>query len=428
MRFGLVLLTIVSACLLGANYWGPTRVSLPAHMINNPSVFLENLITPEQGDTLMNLAKEMKEFPVNAADLKFYHTRHEHIGEAEPLPEDGICEHPYMIPSVNGTHCILPGRIDIGRHYILGGGVQGLKEPYEDIVSRLLSFGRYIFDPSKYAVVDELFHAEHFQNAAKAVCPAEKQYLDPFQFNFIVQVPGQTVALHVDGVYFWGATRFQFPQWLLAVMQFSGLFQDKFIDQIQVVGYFHRWEPTEERGGQFVYWDSEEVQPRTVPPKPLAGSIVDGSKTVHAATVYRPGVKAPRVNKSADLKLIYVGDDRWELLENGKVFQTYTTDDLRWTIVYRARCFANEEEAVRFKNLPEEETMQLEDVLNILKNDMIKRGKMSENDTSSRLDLAITLMDEYIKYPLSPNAIIPYNYCALPKLFPQLAPVLSWFC
>merc|ERR1712137_150477 len=375
MRFGLVLLTIVSACLLGANYWGPTRVSLPAHMINNPSVFLENLITPEQGDTLMNLAKEMKEFPVNAADLKFYHTRHEHIGEAEPLPEDGICEHPYMIPSVNGTHCILPGRIDIGRHYILGGGVQGLKEPYEDIVSRLLSFGRYIFDPSKYAVVDELFHAEHFQNAAKAVCPAEKQYLDPFQFNFIVQVPGQTVALHVDGVYFWGATRFQFPQWLLAVMEFSGLFQESFIDQIQVVGYFHRWEATEERGGRFVYWDTEETNPRTIPPLPLAGSIVDGSKTVHAATVYRPGVKAPKLDKSADNKLVYVGNDKWELQENGKLFKTYDTDD-----------------------------------------------------ASSPLDLAVTLMDEYITYPLSPTAIIPYNYCALPKLFPQIAPLLSFVC
>merc|ERR1712137_394436 len=389
MRFGLVLLTIVSACLLGANYWGPTRVSLPAHMINNPSVFLENLITPEQGDTLMNLAKEMKEFPVNAADLKFYHTRYEHIGEAEPLPEDGICEHPYMIPSVNGTHCILPGRIDIGRHYILGGGVQGLKEPYEDIVSRLLSFGRYIFDPSKYAVVDELFHAEHFQNAAKAVCPAEKQYLDPFQFNFIVQVPGQTVALHVDGVYFWGATRFQFPQWLLAVMEYSGLFQEDFIDQIQVVGYFHSWNPTPEHGGNFVYWDTSDPIPRSVPPMPLAGSIVDGSKTVHAATVYQPQVKAPKCDKSAETKLVYVGNEEWELYSDGNIVEKYKTDDLRWTIVYRARCFASKEEVDRFYNLPESDIKKLEDVLDILEKDLISKGKLDEKKELNRLDLAI---------------------------------------
>lgn len=46
-----------------------------------------------------------------------------------------------------------------------------------------------------------------------------------------MQVPGQTVATHVDGVYFWGATRREFPQWLLACMMFSGLFQDEFIHQ-----------------------------------------------------------------------------------------------------------------------------------------------------------------------------------------------------
>jgi hypothetical protein len=49
-----------------------------------------------------------------------------------------------------------------------------------------------------------------------------------------MQVPGQTVPLHVDGAYFWGATRFQMPQWLLAAMVFSGLFQDLFVDQVSV--------------------------------------------------------------------------------------------------------------------------------------------------------------------------------------------------
>jgi hypothetical protein len=45
------------------------------------------------------------------------------------------------------------------------------------------------------------------------------------------------VALHIDGAYFVGATRFEYPQWLLAAMVFSGLFADDFVDQVQVVGY-----------------------------------------------------------------------------------------------------------------------------------------------------------------------------------------------
>lgn len=84
----------------------------------------------------------------------------------------------------------------------------------------------------QYPVVVKLFQQDKFQQAAKAICPANKQFLDPFQFNFIMQVPGQTVATHLDGGYFWGATRKEMPQWLLACMAFSGLFQDKFVDQV----------------------------------------------------------------------------------------------------------------------------------------------------------------------------------------------------
>ena len=90
--------------------------------------------------------------------------------------------------------------------------------------------------------VDGLFNDPKFQTLAKDTCPSDKQVLDPFQFNFIIQVmspshkearfrvsgcswplcltltgslpqvPGQTVAAHLDGVYFWGASRFNVPQ------------------------------------------------------------------------------------------------------------------------------------------------------------------------------------------------------------------------
>lgn len=325
----------------------------------------------------------------------------------------------------------MAGRVDIGRHYILSGGVQGRKEPYEDQVARLLSFGRYMFDYREYPIVAELFHSEIFQSAAKSVCPKDKQVLDPFQFNFIGQLPGQTVALHVDGVYFWGATRFQFPQWLLAVMQFSGLFQKEYVDQIQVVAYFHQWNATEQIGGEFVYWDVNQDIPKKQLPLSRAGSIVDGSKVIHAATVYQPDKKAPKLDKSAQNILSYVSDDRWTLSSNGKVIGEYVTDDIRWTIVYRARCFASEAEVKHFNNLPENEVMKLDEILNKLANDLIARGKLDKSfklEEADKLDFAIKLLDEYIKYPLSPYAAIPYNYCALGKLQPWLNPLLSLIC
>ena len=51
----------------------------------------------------------------------------------------------------------------------------------------------------------------------------------------------------VDGAYFWGATRFQYPQWLLAAMVFSNRFAERFVDQVQVVAYLHEWEPSTRR-------------------------------------------------------------------------------------------------------------------------------------------------------------------------------------
>jgi hypothetical protein len=78
--------------------------------------------------------------------------------------------------------------------------VDGLKESYATMVSRLLSFGFYVFDLAEVPPVEALFDDPAFRRLAQSVCPPAKQHLDPFQFNFILQLPGQTVAAHLDGV------------------------------------------------------------------------------------------------------------------------------------------------------------------------------------------------------------------------------------
>lgn len=84
------------------------------------------------------------------------------------------------------------------------GGLEGTKESYGDLVDRVSSFGKYTFfeDIDKYPAVKALFSSEVFVKSAEKVCPAQESttsndglqpsYLDPFQFNFIIQVPGQT--------------------------------------------------------------------------------------------------------------------------------------------------------------------------------------------------------------------------------------------
>ena len=258
------------------------RSDIPQHLLNLPALFVENLISPESFKDLNDLMREMEVFPSNVDDLRSigFTPLHEHIGEAQPIGADGKCSHKYLAPNINRTHCILPQRIDIGKHFITTGGIRlflvsyciylrflidliltcviifyysficaylysgpdAIREPFEKMINRVSSFGRYMFETvEKYPIVVKLFQQDKFQKAAKSICPAEKQFLDPFQFNFIMQVPGQTVATHIDGAYFWGATRKDVPQWLLACMGFSGLFQDKFVDQVRTVGYPHHY-------------------------------------------------------------------------------------------------------------------------------------------------------------------------------------------
>ena len=95
---------------------------------------------------------------------------------------------------------------------------------------------------------------------------------------------------------------------------------------------------------------------------------MDGSKVVHAGDVYREGFRPPRLDKSAANALVHVGDEQWELVsgtaEGNVTKATYATDDLRWTVVYRARCFEDASKAAKFNaGVPEGEKLSLECVL-----------------------------------------------------------------
>ena len=433
---GLLYIPLLAVALALAVRFIP-RADVPQHLAGHPVFEQDELIPKETRLKLLQNIRDMKTFMSNIDTAKSSGViaTHDHIGEAIPINADGTCSHQYLFPNNDRTRCILPERIDVGRHFIQTGGLDGVKESFDVLMDRVSSFARYKFnkDVAEFPVVRELFESENFQTAAKSVCPADQTYLDPFQFTFIINLPGQTVAAHLDAPYFWGANRFRFPQWLLVAMVFSNLFQDQFIHQIQVVGYLHEWPNgvNPQNGGDFVFHANSSYM-GTVISKPGAGTIVDGSKVIHAAKIYRPEVVPPHLEKDKFSQLVHLEGDNWELRVADEVVQRYTTQDFRISMVYRARCFASAEEATRYATLPEEEMMSLENVLNTLQADLIKRGVTTQAklDTMPKLDLAFLIIDTYIKYPLAPveAAWMPYNYCAIPRAVPWAAPLFNLFC
>lgn len=144
--------------------------------------------------------------------------------------------------------------------------------------------------------------------------------------------------------------------------------------------------------GQFLYYPTNDETPQMVPPLPLAGSAVDGSKLVHAAGVYKPEISPPTLDKDKNNALFYVGDEKWHLKEDDKILRKYDTSDLRMTVVYRSRCFESEEAMLSFnkrnpsaaviKPKPEEidtsSNMKLEEILDTLKADLVQKNLLTK--------------------------------------------------
>jgi hypothetical protein len=369
----------------------------------------------------------------------------------------------------------------------------GFKESARTAISRLMSFSQYEFDTSAFGpVARDLFESESFRRVARDVCPSTQQLLDPVQVSFIIQLPGMSVPLHLDAPYFKGASRFQLPVWLLAVMKFSGLFEDAFVHQVQVVAYIHKWTPddhtddnsgvsggrrTTHRASEFTYYNDADGTASIVPPRPLGGTAVDGSKVVHAAQTYMPSHTPPLLQKEHRHSLRHVDDDVWHLTtaEVPNRTLTYTTDQLRIATVYRARCFATDRERRYFRKTvladtdakaskdaggdgdveqldeqmgEEEETYglwSLNRVLRILSDDLVRRGVLSDVDVvrgddhdddtvgiadtaAARLTFGNLLMRTYIHYPLPRHTWFPWNVCLLSELVPTLQPLMSLMC
>ena len=67
--------------------------------------------------------------------------------------------------------------------------------------------------------------------------------------------------------------------------------------------------------------------------------------------------------------------DVWTLLANNETVQNYTGDDLRWTIVYRARCFKDAATADRYNAQKDTGAASLEHILSVLRGDLVAKGK-----------------------------------------------------
>mmetsp|Transcript_8987 Transcript_8987/g.16937 ORF Transcript_8987/g.16937 Transcript_8987/m.16937 type:complete len:171 (-) Transcript_8987:52-564(-) len=168
-----------------------------------------------------------------------------------------------------------------------------------------------------------------------------------------------------------------------------------------------------------------------MPPVARSGNAIDGSKVVHTTTVYRPDLTPPSLDKDKTNELVYdESKDVWAMQSDNETSRWYKNEDLRISIVYRARCFANASAAEKFnRDIKSQENMlSIDEVLHqLVSHAQETSGVVAPSLTDeppARLELALWLIKHYIAYPLPPSqeALVPLNYCAI--LPAALAPYL----
>jgi len=138
------------------------------------------------------------------------------------------------------------------------------------------------------------------------------------------------------------------------------------------------------------------------------------------------------MSKDALNVLTFESGDDWTLTHSDKPdSHSYKTEDLRMSVVYRARCFRDKAESTKFAGNGGPVSMTLDSILMKFASDMAAKGVVSDAEGAmkmDRLDFAMLIVKTYIKYPLPVDPLIPYNYCALDRILPALSPLLRLIC
>ena len=96
------------------------------------------------------------------------------------------------------------------------------------------------------------------------------------------------------------------------------------------------------------------------------------------------------------MHLICDGPRRWSVREGDAVIASYDWDELRFSISWKAYCFADAAERRAWKEHTDD--LALDAILDRLVDDLRERGRIN-GDRPAPTDLALIIIDEYIKFP-----------------------------
>ncbi|HEX7135096.1 MAG TPA: hypothetical protein VF228_21160 [Iamia sp.] len=284
-------------------------------------------------------------------------------------------------------------RYDAAANFVRSGGRFGrAAEPTRMLAARTNYFRE------TYAYGDDVFAAgvEAFRDSEALVAAARdlhgRDVVVPAIVYANVLLPGQELAVHTDVPEFRGANRKIVPQWLLVAMRHSELFEAWRMPIATGVSYFGN-----ASGGALAYYpDGPSGDPAVYEPVHNTAALLDTDTIFHGVDRV-DGDDAPLERLRPGMRLDHLGDQRWAVVdEGGETMAEYATDDLRYSLSWKAYCFADEDERAAWSDHTDDLT--LDRILDTLERDLRQRGRLT-GDRPADVDFGRLLIEEYIHFP-----------------------------
>lgn len=257
-----------------------------------------------------------------------------------PVIVDRVVDDPDSIRTIARAHgpYFMPARYLVTAAAANDAGVtEGAAEVPSHLIGPVWRGDWAIGGVAQFPEADALLHLEPFVEGARTMCGADA-VVDPQQVfvNLSTPMPGSAFS-HVDIPEFVGWDRSNAPGWLLQAMGTSRLFEDIRITIVTAVSWFHSGER-----GYFRYWpngrDAESVRHEAMWNTAVVG---DNDFMHHKVERIGRADQEPVQGLTIDSTLTHDGE-AWQVMEGGRSLATYTDDDVRISLSWKARVYASD--------------------------------------------------------------------------------------
>jgi hypothetical protein len=210
-----------------------------------------------------------------------------------------------------------------------------------------------------------------------------RPFIVPMAAFLNIGMPGANSQLHADNAEFRGVQTFMeakenpFPDWLLTVMQRSGLFADYEVHYATAVFFPQHPQGGVSAGDLLLFADGPDDLATRHRAFHNTAVMSNNVKVFHVAA-HEPVTERARTHapKRSNAATITWHEDRqsWVLVEEGRDLASYDTEDLRLSVQMLVGCFRDRAEYELYRAGGESLDMSVDEVFRVLEEDLARRG------------------------------------------------------